>query len=733
MDASQVLELCQKLEQKGGPRQAKLRLIEKAYKGDYEDRKRKGFWSRLRGDTLPLYYDDEKAQKIRIVVNLLRPMVEAKRGLIGKAPSNRVPPPGIAATDYALAEANEARIAAMYRWSMYKLHFSNMGWFLPIHGDCVGYCDLDIENERPVLGVRSSRNFFATANDITATSLREAVFVNIYDGRHAAAMFGAQWLDQYDDVKVYEFWNKDIHAYVTDKDSSRFIIRNENKFSPHVPLRVLPNIAIPGAINGDGDIEEGMELVKEFNRRYSIETEAIIRTLFAPWVVKNPLKVPKEISLDPYSIIPVGEGGDVHPAQPAQIPWQWMKGKDELRSLINYTTGTPSALTSEMDSSTVTAKAFNASLGPWNAQLEVKNQYIYPGWEFLTMLGLKAMCEFWPDKQYKTFYETKDGSPHALEFAGADIEGYYENEVYIPGSSFVDAQTDFMQIQASRTDKRMSRRTAMRLDPRIPDVEKELAQIDEEDAKDAAKMAQLQAIAQGGGNTPPGGPAGGPTGLPAATPTQAEQAAYAQEKGGAPTPPPDAMSAGGAPVSDAGAPPTPTMPQTPADLMNPMTGGGAAETMAPTPGKLSSVARVVVDEFRDVSIPAGDKVYLGGEVLNGNLGPMACEVWLSEMNDKATIVQHMSKSLPEVVGQKDGIEFFKGTPPAGTIYIDVSPGTKGYDLVGGDPGTPFEAGATGAAGPGPDIGAATAGLPPEMAGMMGSMLGGGQPPAAGGQ
>lgn len=728
MDASDVLELCQKLEKKGSARQANLRLIERAYKGDLEDRKRRGFWSRFFGDALPLYYDDEKAQKLRIVVNLLRPMVEAKRGLIGKAPTNRVPPSGIDAGAYALAEANEARIAAMYRWSQYKLHFANMGWFLPIHGDCVGYCDLDLENERPMLGVRSSRNFYATAADITCTALREAVFVNTYDGRHAAAMFDAKWLDQYDDVKVYEFWNKDIHAYVTDKDSSRFILRNENKFHPHVPLRVLPNIAIPGSINGDGDVEEGMELVKEFNRRYSIETEAIIRTLFAPWVVKNPLKVPKEISLDPYSVIPVGEGGDVKPAQPAQIPWQWMKGKDELRSLINYTTGTPSALTSEMDSATVTAKAFNASLGPWNAQLDVKNQYIYPGWEFLTMLGLKAMCEFWPDKSYKTFYHTQDGSPHALEFLGGEIDGYYENEVYIPGSSFVDAQTDFMQIQASRTDKRMSRRTAMRLDPRIPDVEKELAMIDEEDAKDATKMAQLNAIAQGGGG-PPGMPSGAPSGS-ALPPAATGQDPLAASSGGMPPAGSPAAPTGGASDPSAGAPPIdPAVPQSPEELMDPMTGGGAATSMAPTPGSLSSVARVVVDEFRDVDIPAGDTVMLMGPVLQGSLGPQACEVYLSEMNNKATIVNHMTKSLPEVVGEgKDGIAFFRGTPPEGSIYIDVSPGTKGYELVGGDPGTPFEAGA---AGPMAEPGAAMAGLPPEMAGMMGSMMGGGTPPAGG--
>jgi len=716
VDVTQVLEIATKLEKEGRARQVNLRKIEKAYKGDYEDRKRRGFWQRFFGDALPLYYEDEKAQKLRIVVNLLRPMVEAKRGLIGKMPDVRVPPPGIDPEAQMLAEQNEKRIMAMLRWSNAGMHFGNMGWYLPVHGDCVGYCDLDIEGERPVLGVRSSRNFYATPKDLTCTEIKEAVFVNTYSGRHAAAMFDAKWLEDFDDVKVYEFWNKDMHCYVTDKDSTKFILRNENLFSPDVPLRVIPNIAIPGSLHGDSDIEDGIELVKEFNRRYSIETEAIIRTLFAPWVVKNPLKVPKEISLDPYSVIPVGEGGDVRPAQPAQIPWQWMKGKDELRSLIQFTTGTPSALTSEMDSSIVTAKAFNASLGPWNAQLDVKNQYIHPAWEHLIRLGLRAQYEIWPEKQFKTYCYTKDGSPYAMEYFGEEIQGYYENEVYVPGASFVDAQTDFMQIQAARNDKRLSRRTAMRLDPRIKDVDEELAQIDKEDMADANKAAQMQAAAAQGMPAPtePGSPtpeadvqaamSGGMPGMggaaaPAASPAPA----------GGPAPGGIDMMAGGMPGMEMPPP----------------------EEMAASASELPAAARVVVDEFRDVYLPGGSRVYLMGPVLQGNVGPHACEVYLSDMNDKATIVNHMKKNLPEIVGQNDGIDFFAGEPPEGSVYIDVSPGTEGYELKGleGPEGMPPET----LPQPGSDMGpsGAGAGLPPDIAGMLTSTMGGGTPPSGG--
>ena len=148
----------------------------------------------------------------------------------------------------------------------------------------------------------------------------------------------------------------------------------------------------------------------------------------------------------------------------------------------------------------------------------------------------------------------------------------------------------------------------------------------------------------------------------------------------------------------------------------------------PGPVQLSSVTRAVVDEFRDVNIPMGDHVYLMGPILQGNIGPMSCEVYLSDMNDKATIVNHMTKDMPELVGEgKDGIAFYSGKPPEGSQYIDVSPGSKGYELV--TPGGQGAGQESMPEMPGTDIGAMTQGLPPEMAGMMGSMMGGGTPPS----
>ena len=315
MDATQCLNICTKLEKDGQDRQEALRRCERAYAGEYEERKRRGTWRKLfgRSQMFPLYYEDEKAQRLRIVVNLLRPMAEAKRGLIGKTPDVRVPVYGIDASTQMLADENEMRIRAMWGWSRIGRMYGDMGWFLPIHGDCVGYVDHDITNNRPYQGVRSSRNFYATPADLSNIEIGECCFVNEFNGRHAAFMFDRPDFEDVTTVKVYEYWDKDYHCYITNRDESRFLIKNENTHG-HVPIVMFPNIAVPGSLFGDSDIEAGIELVKEFNRRYSIETEAIIRTLFAPWIVKNPLKVPKEISLDPYSIIPVGEGGDVRPA-----------------------------------------------------------------------------------------------------------------------------------------------------------------------------------------------------------------------------------------------------------------------------------------------------------------------------------------------------------------------------------------------------------------------------------
>ena len=717
MSASQVLDRCKKLERDGQERQRRLTTNEQAYAGDYNDRKRKGRWKRRLwggGDFSNLYYDDEKTQKLRIVVNILKPMAEAKRGLIGKMVDVRVPVSGIDDATMRLADANELRIRGIWRESKMRRILGDAGFYLPIHGDCVGFIDVDMDKKACTIGLRSSRGFYAIPKDFRCIDVAECCFVAEYTGLEAAALFDRPDFEDLPMFKVYEYWNDERHSYVTEH-SKGFLIDNENKFSPHVPVSVLPNIAVPGSLFGDDDISAGIELVKEYNRRYAIETEAIVRTLFAPWIVKNPLQVPKEISLDPYSIIPVGEGGDVKPAQPAQIPWQWMKGKEELRSLINTVTGTPSALTGEMDSATVTAKAFNASLGPMNAQMEVRNAYLHDAIEHLTMLALKGTEEIFGDDLHKTFAMSRDGVPYALEYVGKALEGYYENEVFVPGSSFVDEQTEFMQIQASINQGRMSKRTAMRYDNRITNIDDELDLIDQEKLRDAQIMAQAQAImtqaqqpTAGGpeqGALPPAGGTGGAGGAPEGLPSPAASTAGPMPPGGgAPPPPsPEESPLGGAPSAD--------------------------EFVDSEPDSLSAVTRAVIDEFRDVyNIPSQNKVYLAGPVLSGKLGAHACEVYLEDMNDKATIVNHMREEAPEIHGTMD---FYDGEPPGNIPYIEVGPGTNGYEIstdeeVEGEMMAPPEGMApegmppNAVNGPGPAMG----NLPPELAAQVEQMMGG---------
>ncbi len=732
MDAAAVLDRCKKLERDGQERERILRRNEDAIGGDYQDRKRRGRWRRLLGggDFSSLYYDDDKQQKIRIVVNILNPMVEAKRGLIGKMVDTRVPVSGIDPETQRLADANELRIRAIWRESKMKRLLGDMGWYLPIHGDCVGFVDLDLDKKKATIGVRSGRGFYAVPKDFRCIEIAEACFVATYSGLHAAALFDRPELEDVTNVTVYEYWNEEQHSYITEAWKG-FLINNENKFAPHVPLSVIPNKSIPGSLRGDDDVSAGIELVKEYNRRYAIETEAIVRTLFAPWIVKNPLQVPKEISLDPYSVIPVGEGGDVKPAQPAQIPWQWMKGKEELRGLINTVTGTPSALTGEMDSQTVTAKAFNASLGPLNASMEVRNVYQHDAIEHLTMLALKAQCEIFGDDVHKTFAMSRDGVPFALEYRGKEIEGYYENEVFIPGSSFVDEQTEFMQVQAALNQGRMSKRSAMRYDPRIQNIEDELAQIDAEKLHEAQIMAQAQAIMAAASQQPPMQPTGGaPGGAPPPDAAAAESEMYAAERGGAPAAPPTAPPGGLAqPAAPGGGAPI----ESPASPL----GGPPAEPeiLESDPSVLSPVTRAVIDEFRDVyGIPSSNTVYLAGPVLQGNLsGPGSCEVYLSDMNDKATIVNHMKKDGPEIYGT---MEFYSGEPPEGIAYVNVGPGSNGYETEGatedelppdmGGPPPPgmmpegMPPGGNAPAGAAPGMG----NLPPEMMAQVQAMMGG---------
>ena len=205
------------------------------------------------------------------------------------------------------------------------------------------------------------------------------------------------------------------------------------------------------------------------------------------------------------------------------------------------------------------------------------------------------------------------------------------------------------------------------------------------EAQKILAQAQSQQPPQGG--APQLGP--GPTPGPAA----AEQDMYAQERGANPSGP---STASPAPATGTGGEPMPPGMAPPAGL--PPVPGPSDTMMNPPVG---AVARAAVDEFRDIAkIPHGHKILVGGPVITDDrLGPHTVEVFLTDMNDKATIVNHITNTAQELHGCMD---FFEGDPVG--PYIDATPGSAGYD-VQGKPGEEPLSGEM---------------IPPEMAGMAGA-------------
>ena len=117
----------------------------------------------------------------------------------------------------------------------------------------------------------------------------------------------------------------------------------------------------------------------------------------------------------------------------------------------------------------------------------------------------------------------------------------------------------------------------------------------------------------------------------------------------------------------------------------------------------------LADEFRDIAKIKG-QVYLAGQCLTGDLAMI--DVYLTDQNDKQTILNHMKKHVPPLDGR---FGFLPAPPPE--PYLEVTPGTTGYEPVGGAP-----------AGAGTEPEAPLAGgeeVPPDIMAQLQGMMGGG--------
>jgi hypothetical protein len=605
---------------------------------------------------------DDQGNHHTMVVNVIQTVVEQKRAMIGVIPSVQCPP--LDYGDESIRKAALREKAIMSIWSDCKIGqlMGDLGYYLSIFGTAVGVVYSDMMRMRPRMSIRSPKGFYCIPKDDSGIELAVAIFVSKYWGAHAAAMFPGNGFEKMTEVEVVEYWDKDVHAILAE-DGKKVISAHENALKM-VPVVSIPNIGRPRSPYGIGDVARLIGLQREVDRRVSLEKDIMQKVLDAPFVVVNPDQAPEEITLDPGSVIPVGEGGDVRQLNAFNIPYSWETSFGRLMNLFDRQADAPEVLRGTLDSAIVSGKGVDSLLGPVSGRIELRHHYIFPRIEWMNYISLMMWEKFWPDEQSSldgTVAAFIKPSQFVTTFSPTELGGDYRNRVYMNSYAYLDQNAQVVLGLQLVQNQIISKETLRGELGVVVDPQQEKEQI----KKESIEAVQLAMAAQQIANSPTTN--NPPLGDQGKTNYGLERG-FVGELNPAPAP--------GGPEIPENAGTGPEAPEiTPEELAGGAMGGGAPQAGG------NQLLTMVANFFRGIKKVKG-RVFLVGAILNDpeNIDYTGLEVYLTDTRDKQTILNAVRNNIPELHGN---VQFYTGVPKG--EYLEVTPGTEGYDVTGGSP------------------------------------------------
>ena len=668
MNTKDIISLKDELVGRDAARIAKYDLIMQAVGGNYTSRRLEGFWEswqEITGRRVPM---DRETFEFRL--NLLPSLISSQRSFIGTIPSLQCPPSGPITPDDAgkalkeKAEKLERVYAGIWNYSHIGKCMNKIGYWNPTLGTTIGLVWPDVDNQRPVLQMRSPYGCYPVLADTDGQELSQVIFNTTYKARQVAAMYPsiASKLSGDEAVDVTQYMDKSSIVTIVDGTFRTQDIVNKWGF---VPVVMIPNDAFGEGPWGDGALEWVIPMQEEHNYRESLKSAILEQTIMQPLAIEGGENLPAEIPMGPRDAIPVQMGGRVYRVNPVQVPYQYLQSQSELIAMIDRVGQLPQVMQGNAPGSVVTGRAVSTLMGPTQMAFNVKGNEIYPAISTLNKMAMRMWHAMWPRKAHTVYSMDTNGQNMSVEsFKTGEFGGWYENIVYVDSASYFDAQSRFVMVLQSVQNRLMSRQTAMQFVPGVSDPVAETALIKSELADDMALQQGAQAFAQS--NPQPN------MAEPAQTSKDLQKGYMGQ------TPPPEAI----------GAIPTPKPGETP-----PPEQGGLLQDMT---------------AFFD-SIPLHGKVWLaGGIVTDPSYSPESpsyngIEVFLSDPNDKAAINTKMRTEYPKMWGH---IVYHSGEPSSDEPSILV------HDASGGEPTAPEQpAGPEAGQAPtqGPDMAALMAG------------------------
>jgi hypothetical protein len=633
-------------------------MLDAAY-GNYYDRIEQSMWQKWEGIVYERGTLADGRKKLRIVINLVPQIVEAKRALWSVLPQIRVPYRSLSADDVEMSDRLERAYRYLWQYNRIGEKLGDGGWYAGMLGTAVFCVYPDFVDKRPRIVCRSPYGFYGVPGNIEqdGTAWKQVMFVTRMRGRQANAMWAEKNPECSPDqlVDIIEYWDE--------KEKFTFIEQTEtvvegpvpNRLS-RVPVITVPNIAQPGVWWGKGDPDDALSLIGELNKRFNVENLAFSDQAGAPWEAINPDMDLEDITLDPDGVNRFGPGGGMKKSQTGGLPWQMFQSNQMLRQLIDSVTDFPQLLRDMISGSNISGKAINNALGPGvQARIELRQRYLHPRMEMLNKYAMLTWAKYWGGETH-IIGGSEKGKRYNIELRPDDFEGYYENEVFVDSSTYFDTQSKVVIGLQMIAAGGLSKRTFVeKLNPWVDDAMAEFEQIraEEQERVKLAMMAQMMTQNPMGVNPDVGKPSQDAAGLQQGFQTTPTPMA----------PPPgvtsEQVSAGAESLSQ---------------MASPLTGAeGEGDMTRPleTPG-LSLLGRIA-DAVRSLTNVTG-RVFLTGSILEGEPGPEGIEIWFTDMVDWATVRQALAKQVPETKGQLNPQQ---GIPTVASL--EITPGTSSYE------------------------------------------------------
>ena len=597
--------------------------------------------------------DDDQFRYAEVSINLVKPMVEDWKSVMGILPSIKCAPakPGDTVSQRR-ADKREKIIGGVWTDSNMTEQFLDGAHYRTLFGSEVVYLMPEPDLERVRMRVASPYRCHAKRMPYSP-ELHHLAFDIDYDTEELVEdypeclpiiekkgrMVGGRMVYP-EEVVVTQWMDRQCRFFLVEDEWIEGLPYVMHGLG-YVPGTVIPNVAGINNVWGRSDAHQLVHLSQLISELISMSYDATFQRVYDELVffADKPIT---DISAGAFEALQVHQKDAKVELMHAglQLP-EIQTNLSNLERFGRLVAGWPLVQSSELDSSYVSGKAFAAAQGPVAARAALKHMITAVHYQRINSMALMLYEKYFPDREINL--QVIDGGMHtsSLPVKAAepvvfvprqDIAGDYGNQlVFLPAGMDRYRQTiEMLQLKEARVLSGEFIRQNM---PGV-DADAIVAQIRRETMEEAENAAnaqglimqkqmelqaqmlqqQMQAAAVAGGPTPEGSPGGGQA--PAAGPSG----------GAAPRGPAPAGNAGGGgpqPVSGAGGG-TPT----------PAPSNRQAQPGVPRNRVTLAEAKRVFRSLRKIR----GEIYLGGSLVSVGYTDGPIDVWLTDPNDGAAVI-----------------------------------------------------------------------------------------------